>query len=231
MGRADAAHFGQGRGAVHQHPARAEHQRLDDEGGRRFRAAGALQRVERRLLRPGGGEGNGAHIEQQRRIGAVEHAARADRHRPDRIAVIGVLQHQDAVPRLAPVGPEPERHLQRHLDAGRAGIRIEHVGQAEQVDQLAGEPVARLVGPAGEDQLVELARLLRDRRDDPRVAVPVRRHPPRGDRVDHAPPVGRMQDRPLGPGDERDRLLQPVLGEGVPDGRASHCTLLPSSSS
>ena len=194
--------------------------------GSTMKAAGAcaamrIQRVQRRLLAPRFGKRDRADIEQQRRIGLVEHAARADRHRADRVAVIAMLHHQDAVARLAAIGPEAERHLQRDLDAGRSAVREEDMRKrvGHHRDQCARQRLGRLVGPAGEDDLVELGRLLRDRRHDPRMAVAMRRHPPGRDRIDDAPAVGGDERGALGMADQRDRLAQPMLGERMPDRR------------
>jgi hypothetical protein len=99
-------------------------------------------------------------------------------------------------------------------------------------EKFAGELLGGLVRPAGEDQLIELLRLFGNRRDDPRVAMAMRGHPPRRNRVDHAAAIGDVEDGPLGVRDERDGLGQAVLGERMPDRRAGHCgRLLPSTSS
>src|SRR3546814_15098137 len=79
---ADLPHLAKAVSAVDQHAARAQDQRFDNEGSGFFRsAAGTLQRVERRLLAAFGGTGDGAHVEQQRRISASVYAAFADGHR------------------------------------------------------------------------------------------------------------------------------------------------------
>src|SRR3546814_16483973 len=51
------------------------------------------------------------------------------------------------------------------------------------------------------------------------MAVAVRRHPPRRDRIDDPRAIGGMQRGALGADDGGDRLAEPVLGEGVPDRR------------
>src|SRR3546814_14211604 len=68
-------------------------------------AAGTLQRVERRLLAAFGGKGDGAHVEQQRRISAIVYAAFADGHRAYGVAMIAMFQHQNAVTRLPAIVP------------------------------------------------------------------------------------------------------------------------------
>src|SRR3546814_8034480 len=103
---ADLPHLAKAVSAVDQHAARAQDQRFDNEGSGFFRsAAGTLQRVERRLLAAFGGQGDGAHVEQQRRISAIVYAAFADGHRPYGVAMIAMFQHQNAVTRLPALVP------------------------------------------------------------------------------------------------------------------------------
>ena len=146
MSRADALHFAEHGRRIHQHAAGAEHQRLDDEGGRLLLPADGIERVERLLLAAGRRKRNPAHLEKQRTIGIIEHAARADRHRSDRIAVIGMLHHDDAAALGAGVAPESERHFERDLDARRAAVGKEDV--LETGRRQGDEALARAVRPA-----------------------------------------------------------------------------------
>ena len=66
-------------------------------------------------------------VEQQRLVGGVENAARARRHRADGIAMIGVLERQDARALLADVAPVAERHLQCDFDRRRSAVGKENV--------------------------------------------------------------------------------------------------------
>ena len=118
---------------------------------------------------------------------------------PIGVAVIAVLERDDALARLADVAPVAERHLQRDLD------RVEPLSEKKTcaspggaiVEQAAREPLGRLVREAGEDHLVEPVRLRLDRRDDARMAVAVRDDPPRRDGVEDAAAVARLRARRL----------------------------------
>ena len=229
---ADRRHVAQDGGRVDQHAPGAQDQGLHDEGGRPLRAGG-LQRVERRLFLALMGKGDGVDIEQQRRPGGVIDAAFAHRHGADGIAMIAVLEDEDAVARLGKtvqraVVPVAERHFQRHLDRGRATVGEEDMGEriatgslGRQFDQSARHLFRRFMGVAGEDKLVEPPRLLSDRRGDAGIAMAVRRHPPAGYAVDQRAAIGQMQQGPLRPVDEGDRLFQAMLEKGVPD-RGGH---------
>src|SRR3546814_9401756 len=118
------------------HPAGAENERFDDEGGgfaiRFWGGAGGFERGERGLFHAFVREGDGVDVEQQGLPGTVVDAALADRHRADRVAVIAMLEDENAVARLADVEPIAERHLERDLDAGRARVREEGASRSEE---------------------------------------------------------------------------------------------------
>ena len=217
--RTNAAHFGEHPRRIDQHAAGAEDQRFDDEGGGFLQASG-FECVERGLFHAVMGEGDGVDVEQQRLPRAVVDAALADRHRADGVAMIAVVEDENAAARLAYVEPVAERHLERDLDAGRARVRKEDAGErgGGDADQFGGEAFGGLVRPAREDELVELFGLGPDRSHDLRVRMAVRRHPPARDRVDPAVAVAVIEARALGAVDQRNRLAEAVLGEGVPDG-------------
>ena len=125
---ANAPHLGEHGGRVGQHAAGAEDQRLDDERRRPARvrqAASSASSVA--CSRACGGKRNAHDVEQQRLVGGVEDAARAGRHGADGVAVIAVLERDDARARLAAVAPVAERHLERDLDRGRAAVGKEDV--------------------------------------------------------------------------------------------------------
>src|SRR3546814_20558498 len=68
------------------------------------------------------------------------------------------------------------------------------------------------------DLLVQFFTLLADRRHDARVGVAVGGDPPARYRVDPAMARGVIEARAHSAVDQRDRLAQTVLGDGMPDG-------------
>ena len=150
-------------------------------------------------------------VEQQRLVGRVEHAARADRHRADGVAVIAVLERDDARARLAAVAPSsraPSSARPRPRSSRCRKRRRARGPAARSSTRAARQLLGRLVREAGEDHLIEPLGLLRDRGDDLRVAVAVRDHPPGRDRVEDA--RGR-----------RARVEPGALGRGDLDGIAA----------
>src|SRR3546814_19708164 len=107
--------------------------RFDDEGGgfaiRFLGGAGGFERVERGLFHAFVREGDGVDVEKQGLPGTVVDAALADRHRADRVAVIAMLEDENAVARPADVEPIATRHLERDLDAGRTRVRASSESQ------------------------------------------------------------------------------------------------------
>src|SRR3546814_6370885 len=77
-------------------------------------------------------------LEQQRRIDAAIQRDVAHRQRADGFAVVAVAQRDEArAPRLVAAVAEPvEGHLQRHLDAGRAVVGVEHLRSEEHTSEL-----------------------------------------------------------------------------------------------
>ena len=69
-------------------------------------------------------------IEQQWLVGGIENAARAGRHRADGVAVIPVLERDDAFARLADVAPIAQRHLERDFYRCRPAVGEEHMPQS-----------------------------------------------------------------------------------------------------
>ena len=84
--------------------------------------------------------------------------------------MIAVLQRDDARARFAAIAPEAQRHLDRHFDAGRAAVGIEHIVETRrrQRDEAPRQRFGRLMGEAGEDDLIESLRLIADRLHDRR---------------------------------------------------------------
>ncbi len=128
-------------GTVHSHPARALHQRLDDDACHVVR-----DRLERPLERVVSGRGHG-HV-NHRQSGAGERAVHAvdriaQRHRGERVAVIGAFERHDLAPGPPRVVKRLQRHLEGDLDGHRSALR------EEDVREVAGEePVLRGASPA-----------------------------------------------------------------------------------
>ncbi len=179
MRAADIRHRAQDGGGIEQHAARAEHEGFDNQ---RRRARGAAQRFQRGQCRFAVtcGKRDYADIEQQRVIRGIVHAARADRHRADRIAVIAVLHHDDAGAPGAGVRVKTQRHLERDFDCGRSAVGEEHARKVcwHQVAKALRDGFGWGVSPSGEDHLIKLFGLFADCGDNARVVVAVRRHPP-----------------------------------------------------
>src|SRR3546814_9962267 len=116
---------------------------LDEGGGfatRFLGGAGGFEGVERGLFHAFVREGDSVDVEQQGLPRAVVDAALADRHRADRVAVIAMLEDEDAAARLADVEPIAERHLERDLDAGRARVRErseEHTSELQSLMRIS----------------------------------------------------------------------------------------------
>src|SRR3984957_11739688 len=220
---ADPFHLLEHPGRIHQHPARAQDQRLHDKRCWTFMANRGLERIERRLLMASGWKRDGCHVEQQRSIGGVEHAARADRHRPDGVTVIGVLHHDDAASWLAYIVPVTERHFERHFHAGRATVGKENVLKAarRKFQDRRGDFFGRFVRKAGEYDLVELFGLFLNSTDDWRMAVAMGHDPPGCDRIDDPAAILRIEAGALPAHDLRHLALKRVLGERMPDRRFS----------
>ncbi len=190
--------------------------------------ASRLQRVERLLLRPGRRKGNGADIEQQGRPCSIVHAALADRHRADRVAMIAMFKNEDAMARRGQtvqraIVPVAERHLQRDFDRSRSAVGIEDMGErvapfrtGGELDQATRNLFSGLMRVTGEDELVELPGLLRDGRSNAGMAMAVGRNPPAGDGVDQRAAVCQVQQGPFRTNDMRDGFVKAVLGKGVP---------------
>lgn len=161
------------------------------------------------------------HVKQQRRIGSIEHTARARRHGADRVAMISVLQRQDAAPGLAPVAPETQRHLERDLHRGRTAIRIEDMRKTRgrHRKQCLRHILGGLVGEAGEDHLIQRVGLSFDSGHDAGMTMAVSDHPPRRDRIQNGLTLCGFQPCPLAARNQRRRIRQGMLCERVPDGR------------
>src|SRR6185437_10082746 len=85
--------------------------------------------------------------------------------------------------------------------------------------QLLGQFDRRRMGEAGEDHVLQRARLLGQRGGDARVGMPEQVGPPRADAVEVAAAFGVVEPRAFAAHDryERDRLVVAHLGAGMPD--------------
>ena len=202
---------------VHDHPGRALDQRLHDHGRD---LAGV--RLEQPLHVRGVARLGLERVEQQRAVHRVEQVDAADRHRADRVPVVGVAQRDEAgALGLAALLPVLERHLQRDLGGGGAAVGVEAAGEPGRRER--GEALGELDGGGvGEPEhrgVRHAVELVADGGVDRGMAVPVDRAPQRRDAVDVAPALGVDQLAALGALHDQRVLLRPsaLLGEGVPD--------------
>jgi hypothetical protein len=218
MGGTDGCSRAEHRRRIKAHATRPQQQRFDDE--RRDIAAPAclFQSVQHHLALSLW-KGQRLHLEEQRLIGAVVDAARANRHGADRVAMIAMLEREDPVPRPAVGQPIAQSHFQRYLDRRRSGIGKEQSRQrpCRQRNDAARHCLGRRMGEAGKNDLVEVACLLADCSHDPRVAVAVGGHPPGGDCIDDPPAVGGEQCRARGFHHKRNGFTQAMLCKRMPD--------------
>ena len=146
---AELADRAQVAGRLDQDPGRALDQRLDDHR-RDLVAVGGEQRARASAASPAR---DGVGLEQQRPVGGVEEVDAADRDRADRVAVVGLAELDEggaAGVLAAALGLVLEGHLQRDLDRGRAGVRVEDAGEAGRGDlDQARRPARRRRGGRG----------------------------------------------------------------------------------
>ena len=218
------------------------HERLEDEradlAGVAFeQCAEPLGRAQRaglgRLARLGGigvGRGREQRLGQQGRIDPAVQGDVAHRERAQGFAVVSVGERHELRPaRLAAVAEPVERHLQRDLDARRAVVGVEHLGQRRaaglprrDLQQLLGELDRGRVREPGQDHLFEDPRLARDGRRDPRLRMAVQVGPPAGHAVEVAPAVPADQPRTVAAFDRQERQHVRVLAHlraGMPEHR------------
>ncbi len=167
---------------LHEHARGALDERFDDHRGDRLAMLGEQAREVRGITRAGR-DG----VEQQRAVDGVEQVDATDRHRPERVPVVRVLQADELrALRLALLRPPLERHLQRHLDGGGAAVGVEHAretGRGDR-DEPFGELDRRLVREAEHRRVGDAIELTPDRLIERRVAMSVDVAPQRGDAVD-----------------------------------------------
>ncbi len=226
-------------GRVHHHAGGGLHQGLDDHGGDPpvFHAEHTLQFFQviggqffgwhagGRAI--GVGHGQTERLEQQRPEHGVKPLHPADAHAPQRIAVVGVAEGQVAGlfrPRLGPLPPILEGHLEGHFHGRGAVVGEEHVGQPRrrQIDQPPGELDGLGVRRAQVGDVGDAVELPAEGRIQPRVPMAVDIAPQAADAVDIGVAVDVEEQAALG-ALEHQRLVLGHLREGVPDQRAVPC--------
>ena len=94
--------------------------------------------------------------------------------------MVGVMQTDERPTRLAPVAPVLDGHLHRHFDGGRSIVGKEDTRESWR--QHLHEPFSQFdrgtMCAAGKDDVLEVCRLSRQRRIEPRMRVTVDVHPP-----------------------------------------------------
>ena len=160
-------------------------------------------------------------VEQQRLVGVGEQRHVAHRHRCHGFAVVAVAQGDEAfLARLAAVDPVVMAHLQRHLDAGRTVVGVEHLVQPGRGDlhQALGQLHRRRMGEAGEHYVFQAVELLADALVDARIAVAEHVDPPGTDRIQIAFAVEVLQPHAVAAPDrdQRQALVVFHLGARVP---------------
>ena len=218
VGVAELAHAAEVAGRLDEDAARALDERLDDHS-RGLLPVAVEDPLERRRV----AGGDRALGEEQRLVGAVKEIDAAGGDRPDGVAVVALAEPDERGPAgvlPALLAPELERHLQRDLGRGRAGVGVEDPVQALGGDR--GQPGGQLgrgsVGEAQHRRVRDTVELVADRAVDRRVAVAVDVAPERRRPVDVAGAVGGDQVGPLAALDDERILLLPaaLLGERMP---------------
>ena len=231
---------------VHAHAAGALQQRFDDQGadfaGVRVQQVG--QGVGGTL---GAGDGLGLvartegirrrreqRLQQQRRIHAAVQRDVTHRQRAQRLAVVAAGQrHEPGAPFDAAVVEPVEGHLQRHFHPGRPVVGVEHLGQRVPPglawgdrQQALGQFDGGRVRAAGQDHLLQGARLPGDGLGDARLGMAVQVGPPAADAVEDAPAVEAHQPGAFAArhGEQRQRVrVLAHLRAGVPEHRQVAC--------
>ena len=168
---AELANAAQETGRLHADPRRSLDERLDDDCGDL-----PVVEVEDALELRGVAGCDVVGVEEERAVALVEEIDPADRHRSDRVAVVGVAQADVRLTlRLSLLLEVLEGHLERDLSRGRSRVRIEHTVEAgrrdlhEALGQLGGERM----GEAQHRGVGDAIELVADRLVDTGMAMPV----------------------------------------------------------
>ena len=172
------------------HARGALHDRLEDK------RRDVVARVFERRVDGGGVRRDVPDLEEQLAELAEERIGIAHGHRPEGVAVVALLEREEDPPRSS-VAPAAGRvaSLERHLDRRAAVVAVEDAREAvgRGLGQALGQPHGRLVRAAGEQHVVERARLGRERRHEVRMAVAVQAGPPGRYGVEQAAAVGELE--------------------------------------
>ena len=206
---AELANAAQEAGRLQPDPRRSLDERLDDYGGDL-----PVMEVEDALELRGVAWSDVMCVEEERAVALVEEVDPADRHRPDRVAVVRVAEADvGAALRLALLLEVLERHLERDLRRGRAGVRVEDAIKAgrRDLDQAIGQLGGQRVGEPQHRRVRDAVELIADRLVDAGMPVSVHVAPERGDAVDVATAVGADQVGALAALDDQRFVLRPTL--------------------
>ncbi|KAF1068320.1 MAG: hypothetical protein GAK45_01398 [Pseudomonas citronellolis] len=167
------------------------------------------------------GGGDLERIEQQRFVGFGEQRDIAHRHGCNRFTMVAIGQRDETfLRRLPAVEPVVVAHLQRHFDAGRAAVGIEHPVQARRghAHQTLGQLDHWRMTEAGENHVLQLVELVFQALVDARIGMPEHVDPPGADGVQVAFALEILQPDALAPADRDHRQAFVVfhLGTGVP---------------
>ena len=139
----------------------------------------------------------------------------AHRNAAETDAVVALLAADQSHPLTLATHPVPgNRDLQRRIDRFGAGIGKEHAGQVlgrhlrQPVGQLEGARIAHLKGRV----VIQLRRLLLDRRNDMRMAMPRAATPKPRHAIEHLPPVVCRVIHTLGLAHEAGVTLELTVG-------------------
>ena len=168
---AELANAAQEARRLHPDPRRSLDERLDDDCGDL-----SVVEVEDALELRGVARRDVMGVEQKRPVALVEKVDPADRHRPDRVAVVGVAQADVGAPlRLALLLEVLEGHLERDLRGGRAGVRVKDAIEAgrRDPDEALGELSGQRVRESQHRRVGDPVELVADRLVDAGVAMPV----------------------------------------------------------
>jgi hypothetical protein len=164
-------------------------------------------------------------LEGDPRERALEDRDSTEAGRADRVAVERAIERDEALLSGCPELPPCLRaHFDRRVDGGRPIVDVEDARQAARHgrEQLLGEARGRLVGHPGQGAMRELARLLLERTQQPRMPVPQGGDVPRRVAVEIPPAIDVLEPGAAGTTDDDRVDAAPLVHRrvGVPDVRA-----------
>src|SRR5262249_50446080 len=135
-----------------------------------------LERGERGAAIAAGRRWNGQAAHEQRPEDPMKQRDPTDADRAKGVAVVGLVEAgEPLLARAAAQLPVLERLLERDLDGGRPGIRVEDAAQAawRDVEQRGAQPDRRLVRQPEERRVRDPVELVAQGAVEPRMAMPV----------------------------------------------------------